>query len=408
MVGKPRSRSSKGYSSPPNRRSLANRHEAVTHRTPRWIGPSHCRGSASRSSGRSARFGYRLGCGRRRLARGTLRHARSLLSVLPSRSARRSARCSPRPGRALHDNSAATMVLRGVDSPCEHSLGVGRLAVRPAPSKRSANSRLQRPAAATTLSGTVQGVLASGAAAAEPPSRWAASGRVERRRRVTIKVIGFVMGHMGWVILGVLASVGIIACRTSITLAVVLMVACWMAMTRFLHNSNPLTPWLRGQDDQITFRGCRDGVFAGPRRMYRWMPSDPRCRFCLVPFGGVGKLLGITPSRKNPDFCTDCIEGAPVGTYEKEVGVLFADIRGFTEWSEKRSPAEVVDRLTRFYALASRVLTRDDAFVEFIGDQVMALYLPDFPSLRQRTSEVMISAAMRLLSTIDRQQAEDV
>ena len=225
---------------------------------------------------------------------------------------------------------------------------------------------------------------------------------------MTIKVIGFVMGHMGWVILGVLASVGIIAGRTSITLAVVLMVACWMAMTRFVHNSNPLTPWLRGQDDQITFRGCRDGVFAGPRRMYRWMPSDPRCRFCLVPFGGVGKLLGITPSRKNPDFCTDCIEGAPVGTYEKEVGVLFADIRGFTEWSEKRSPAEVTDRLTRFYALASRVLTRDDAFVEFIGDQVMALYLPDFPSLRQRTSEVMISAAMRLLSTIDRQQAEDV
>jgi adenylate cyclase len=225
---------------------------------------------------------------------------------------------------------------------------------------------------------------------------------------VTIKMIEFVMAHMGWMILGVLALVGVIASQVSITLAVVLIAVFWMAMTRFLHNSNPLTPWLREQDDQLTFRGCRDGVFSGPRRLYRWIPSDPRCRLCLVPFGGVGKLLGITPSRKNPDFCTDCIEAAPVGTYEKEVGVLFADIRGFTEWSERRSPAEVTDRLTRFYALASRVLTRDDAFVEFSGDQVMALYLPDFPSLGQRTSEVMISAAERLLSAIDRQQGEDV
>jgi adenylate cyclase len=225
---------------------------------------------------------------------------------------------------------------------------------------------------------------------------------------VTIKVVEFVMGHLGWVMLGALGLVGAIASRTSIMLAAVLMAACWMVMTRFLHNSNPITPWLREQDDQLTFRGCRAGVFSGPRRMYRWMPSDPRCRLCLVPFGGVGKLLGIRPSRKNPDFCTDCIEGAPVGTYEREVGVLFADIRGFTEWSEKRSPAEVTDRLTRFYALASRVLTRDDAFVEFIGDQVMALYLPDFPSLGQRTSAVMISAAERLLGEIDRQQAEDV
>lgn len=214
---------------------------------------------------------------------------------------------------------------------------------------------------------------------------------------MTIKVIEFVMGHIGWVILGVLTLVGFIAARTSIPLAVLLVVVCWMVMTRFLHNSNPLTPWLRQQDDQLAFRKCRDGVFAGPRRMYRWMPSDPRCRVCLVPFGGVGKLLGITPSRKNPDFCTDCIEAAPVGTYEREVGVLFADIRGFTEWSEKRSPAEVTGLLTRFYALASRVLTSDDALIEFIGDQVMVLYLADFPSLGQRTSEVMISAAEDVL-----------
>ena len=83
-----------------------------------------------------------------------------------------------------------------------------------------------------------------------------------------------------------------------------------------------------------------------------------------------------------------------------EVGVLFADIRGFTAWSEAHSSAAATARLTQFYAQASQVLTRDDALVEFVGDQVMALYIPDFPSLGEHTSEVMVSAAKRLLSEI--------
>ncbi|HUI28232.1 MAG TPA: adenylate/guanylate cyclase domain-containing protein [Candidatus Kryptonia bacterium] len=223
-----------------------------------------------------------------------------------------------------------------------------------------------------------------------------------------IKLVLFIMDHIVWVYLGVLVSVGAIASQTSIALAVLLVFACGVALLAFLHNSNPLTPWLRERDDQFIFHACRSPDVHRLRRLYRRLPSDPRCRLCLVPFGGVGKLLRIAPSRKNPNFCTDCLEAAPVGAYEREVGVLFADVRGFTAWSEKRSPAEVADGLTRFYAMASRALTLDDALVEFVGDQVMALYLPDFPSLGQRTSEVMISAAERLVSEIDRQQAEDV
>jgi adenylate cyclase len=79
---------------------------------------------------------------------------------------------------------------------------------------------------------------------------------------------------------------------------------------------------------------------------------------------------------------------------------LFVDIRGFTAWSEKNPPTVAAERLNQFYGLAGKVLTRDDALVEFVGDQVMALYLPDFPSLRERTPEVMISAARRLLREI--------
>jgi adenylate cyclase len=226
-------------------------------------------------------------------------------------------------------------------------------------------------------------------------------------RQLLVTVVKFLMDNIPWVLLTVLAFVAAIAGRISIPLAVVLVIGCYVVIERFLHNSNPLTPWLRTQDDQIVFLACRGKSFPSARRFYRWLPSDPRCRLCCVPFGGVGKVVGIAPSRKNPEFCTDCIEAAPIGTYEKEVGILFADIRGFTAWSEDRSPAEVADRLTRFYAVASSVLTKDDALVEFIGDQVMALYLPDFPSLRERMPEVMISAAERLLAELGRRQGDD-
>ena len=40
------------------------------------------------------------------------------------------------------------------------------------------------------------------------------------------------------------------------------------------------------------------------RRMFSWLPSDPRCRSCHSPFHGIGSLLmrnfGYTPWEKNP------------------------------------------------------------------------------------------------------------
>jgi adenylate cyclase len=211
----------------------------------------------------------------------------------------------------------------------------------------------------------------------------------------------FVMSHVAWFYFGTPLLVGVVAGQRSILLGIALAAATVVAIERFLHNANPFTRWLREADDETVFEACRSGAFDAPRRMYRWLPADPRCRLCRGPFGGVGRLLGIRPSGKNPEFCNDCIETAPLGVHEREVGVLFADIRGFTADTEKRSSAETAASLTRFYALASHVLTRDDALVEMVGDQVMALYLTDFASLRDRTCAVMVAAARRLVREVD-------
>jgi hypothetical protein len=43
-------------------------------------------------------------------------------------------------------------------------------------------------------------------------------------------------------------------------------------------------------------------------RVFKYLPGPPRCKECLVPFGGIGgpllRLFGFVPSQKNPALCT--------------------------------------------------------------------------------------------------------
>jgi adenylate cyclase len=112
----------------------------------------------------------------------------------------------------------------------------------------------------------------------------------------------------------------------------------------------------------------------------RHLPAEPRCRLCKAPYGGVGgrvmRRLGFGPSRKNPTLCNTCFEEAPMGGVEMEIGVLFADVRGFTALSEDMAPTGVAALLNRFYGSASGILSRSAIVDKLVGDEVMALYLP--------------------------------
>jgi adenylate cyclase len=153
------------------------------------------------------------------------------------------------------------------------------------------------------------------------------------------------------------------------------------------------------RDDNYFFTTyCRTGIMSRVRWVNRWLPSSPRCRVCLLPFGGLGRVMGFKPSRKNPNHCRACFEAAPLGGHDMEVGVLFADIRGFTSWCESQPPEAVAQALNRFYATASAVLTSGDGLIDkLVGDEVMALFLTAFRSHGERTCEVMVDAARELL-----------
>jgi signal transduction histidine kinase/class 3 adenylate cyclase len=62
-------------------------------------------------------------------------------------------------------------------------------------------------------------------------------------------------------------------------------------------------------------------------------------------------------------------------TTERELAVLFSDVRGFTGLSQKRSPAEIFALLNQCYARIGPVVRSAGGFVDkYIGDGLMALF----------------------------------
>ncbi len=140
-------------------------------------------------------------------------------------------------------------------------------------------------------------------------------------------------------------------------------------------------------------------------RMFRHLPSPPRCKLSHNPFGGIGGrlagLAGFKRSRKNPNLCARCCDSLPPGGLELDIAILFADVRGSTSLSEKVGAVDFADRLNKFYATATNVLIRHDAIVDkLIGDQVMALFIPGIAGPRYREEAAVV--AVELLDANER------
>jgi adenylate cyclase len=60
---------------------------------------------------------------------------------------------------------------------------------------------------------------------------------------------------------------------------------------------------------------------------------------------------------------------------QREIAVLFCDIRGFTPMSEKKSPKEVVSLLNDYYSLMSESIKRyKGTTIQYVGDEVFAAF----------------------------------
>ncbi len=164
----------------------------------------------------------------------------------------------------------------------------------------------------------------------------------------------------------------------------------------------PLAP----EDWEVAWRLHEQGLGGAIGAVFRALPSSPRCGICGAPFAGAGRWivgpLGYRPSRKNPTVCGTCVEHSPPGGMTQHIGVMFADLRGFTARFDGVDPQEASLLLRRFYRCAEDVLFPDAVIDKLIGDEVMALYLPDLkPKMtREEVPARMLEHARALLRSV--------
>lgn len=68
-------------------------------------------------------------------------------------------------------------------------------------------------------------------------------------------------------------------------------------------------------------------------------------------------------------------DSVKLGGTRREISVVFADIRGYSTWSENAEPEEVVETLNHFHSLAAEViLAWEGTLDKFMGDGFMAIF----------------------------------
>ncbi len=89
-----------------------------------------------------------------------------------------------------------------------------------------------------------------------------------------------------------------------------------------------------------------------------------------------------------------------VGGQNKEVVIFFSDIRGFTAFSEKRTPEEVVAMLNEYFAVMVGIINKNKGVVDkFIGDAIMAVW--GAPKGSDKDAHLALKACLEMRTALE-------
>lgn len=94
-----------------------------------------------------------------------------------------------------------------------------------------------------------------------------------------------------------------------------------------------------------------------------------------------------------------------LGGEEKEVTVLFSDIRSFTSLSEKTQPVELVTLLNRYFTvMTEEILKKKGVLDKYIGDAIMAFW--GAPINNPKQADFALEASIAMLERLDKLNIE--
>lgn len=102
--------------------------------------------------------------------------------------------------------------------------------------------------------------------------------------------------------------------------------------------------------------------------VYEYVSEQRERRRLRNAFGQYVAPVVVETIVKNPDRLQ-------LGGEEKELTVLFSDLQGFTSYSERYTPQQMIELLSEYYArMTERIFERGGTLKEYVGDELMAIF----------------------------------
>src|SRR5438876_10509067 len=130
------------------------------------------------------------------------------------------------------------------------------------------------------------------------------------------------------------------------------------------------------------------------------------CDTCGQPLTSPCPTCGAT-NRPGARFCGECgtaldqpaTPATPPAAERRLVSVLFADLVGFTPYSEAQDAEEVREFLGRYFDVGREIVERYGGTIEkFIGDAIMAVW--GTPNAHEDDAERAVRAALELVDAV--------